>query len=413
MRIMWLSNAPWSNTGYGNQTRTFVPRLKSLLGHQMAVTAFYGLEGSILQLGDTPVYPKGHTPYGNDVLAAHSAHFEADVTLTLLDVWVLEPKLFGRARFVPWFPIDQEPLPRLVREKLAAAYQPIVFSRFGERMCADAGIETRYVPHGVDTKVYSPGDKKAAREKAQLPQDRFIVGMVAANKGNPSRKCFAQQMEAFARFHRRHPDALLYLHTTKSQNGEHGGVNLVELAERLGITDAVEFSDQYALLTGYPDTAMATLYRSFDVLMNVSMGEGFGIPILEAQASGCPVIVGDWTSMSELCFGGWKVAKEDAEPFWTPLAAYQYVPRIGAIDEALTAAFAVGHIDHFGREARQRAEKYDADVVTRDYWAPVLDELAERIGVPKAQPQPQKLIVPGQNGHKPNRAERRALERIK
>ena len=30
MRIFWSSNAPWSNSGYGQQTRTFCHRLADL-----------------------------------------------------------------------------------------------------------------------------------------------------------------------------------------------------------------------------------------------------------------------------------------------------------------------------------------------------------------------------------------------
>lgn len=39
------------------------------------------------------------------------------------------------------------------------------------------------------------------------------------------------------------------------------------------------------------------------------LGEGFGIPIIEAQAAGCPVIVTDCTAMTELCLSGWLIEK--------------------------------------------------------------------------------------------------------
>jgi glycosyltransferase involved in cell wall biosynthesis len=120
------------------------------------------------------------------------------------------------------------------------------------------------------------------------------------------------------------------------------------------------------------------VYRAMDCLLSVSMGEGFGIPIMEAQACGTPVLVGDWTSMGELVFGGYKVAKEDAEAYWTPLGAYQFLPRIDAIAKQMERAYntALG----FDRAAigRDVAAEYDADLVAEQYWRPLLDELATR-----------------------------------
>lgn len=386
MKISWLSNAPWANTGYGNQTRLFTPRLQAK-GHNLAITAFYGLEAAVLHWNGIPVYPRGYQPYGQDIAGANAAHFKADVMISLMDAWVCEPQNYPKhIPWLAWFPVDSEPLPPPVAEKVKEASARIVFSHFGERMLDDAGLDYHYVPHGVDTNIYHPLDMTAARTTLGWAQDRFIVGMVAANKGNPPRKAWNAQLRAFAEFSKRHPDAMLYLHTNKSDHGEMGGVNLPEYIEFLGmeIGKQVMFCDQYGLLVGLPDEYMATAYSAMDVHMLVSMGEGFGIPILEAQACGTPVIVGDWTSMSELCFSGWKVSKDDADGWWTPLAAYQYQPRVGAIVDALEAAYRMKGNQDYRKRARKGALPYDADKVTDKYWLPVLNRIAE--GLNDGQP---------------------------
>jgi glycosyltransferase involved in cell wall biosynthesis len=379
LRILWHSNAPWTHTGYANQTSLFVPRIKAL-GHEVAITAFWGLQGGMIHWNGIPIYPNGAHPYGVDVAAAHAAHFQADILLTLIDAWVIDPNaLTGGVKYVPWFPVDMEPLPPPVLNSVKRAYKRIVFSRFGERMVNDAGLDCYYVPHGIDTNLFQPRDRKESRQLTGLPADRFIVSMVAANKGTPSRKAYPEQLQAFAEFHKRHPDAFLYLHTSRGERGENGGVNLPEIIRYLGITDSVAFCDQYANLLGFPDEYMANVYAASDVLLSVSMGEGFGIPIVEAQAAGCPVIVGDWTSMSELCFGGYRVPKSEADPWWTPLAAYQYMPRVGAIVDGLEWAWKHAGHDSNRRKARKGALEYDADRVARDYWRPVLADIAEKV----------------------------------
>lgn len=325
-----------------------------------------------------PVYGKGFHPYGQDIMAAHAQNFNADIMISLMDAWVVQTEHLQNINWVPWFPIDHEPLPQRIAEPVGKAYKRIVFSHFGERMMDKAGLDYYYVPHGVDTKVFKPVDRNEARERLKLPKDKFIVGMVAANKGYPARKAFFENIAAFAYLKEKHKDAVLYLHTYDGSKGAFESVNLAEYCKYQGLEVGkdVLFADQYAYMIGYPDEAMNDLYNAFDVHMLVSMGEGFGIPILEAQASGCPVVVGDWTSMPELCFSGWKVARENATPFWTMLSAYQFIPQVAAIAECLEQAYRKKDNEIMRKNARAGALPYDADTVAQKYWKPVLEDIA-------------------------------------
>ncbi len=397
MKILWSSNGLHSHTGYGNQSKVMIPRLCSL-GHEVAMFAWYGLEGGSLnttvQHGATsysvPMYPKNRDGYGNDIVAAHAAHFKADIVITLIDAWVLDAERhsLGGVRFCPWAPIDMEPIPPPVLTTLRKAFRPIVYSKFGQEQAERAGLDVAYVPHGVETDVFCPGDKGEARAALGWPTDRFIVGMVAANKGFPSRKSYPEQLKAFARFAEKHSDALLYLHTNTGKDDGMGGVNLPELIDSLGIASKVIFPDPYSYIMGGPDSHMVNLYRAMDVLAAPSMGEGFGIPILESQACGTPVYVGDWTSMSELCFGGYLLPKPGVfvsdygfidQDFYTPLAANQIMPSIGHIIEALEWAYRNKDNAALSAAARAGALAYDADTVARLYWQPVLEDIEARI----------------------------------
>lgn len=380
MKINWLANAPWSQTGYGTQTRVNVPRFKAA-GHEMSITAFYGLEGGILNWNGIPVYPRAYHAYGQDIAGAHAHEAGADIMISLMDAWVCEPKNWPNMKWCPWFPIDHDPLPPAVRVKVEQAFHRIVMSKFGCQMAAQAGLDFTYVPHGIETGVFKPVDRKAAREKVELPADAFIVGMVAANKGNPSRKAFTQQIEAFSRLKQNHKDAVMYIHSNKCEHGENAGVNLPEICAFLGLVENkdVFFPNQYQNLVGFPDNWLNLLYNSFDVLTSVSTGEGFGIPIVEAQSAGCPVIVGDWTSMSELCFSGWKVSKAEAERTWSWMSAWQYFPHIDAIAERLQAAYQKKDNQVYRNRAREGASAYDADKVYAEYWVPTLKAIQDKL----------------------------------
>jgi glycosyltransferase involved in cell wall biosynthesis len=272
-------------------------------------------------------------------------------------------------------------MPENVRQAVSRAAKGIVMSKFGKRMAEQAGLDVFYVPHGVDTNIFKPLDRDEARERIKLPKDKFIVGMVAANKGNPSRKAFNEQIAAFAALHLAHPDTMLYLHT---YDGAGGGdsVNLVKWINRLGLKIGVDviFCDQYMNTIGFPDPYMVDLYNSLDVLTNVSKGEGFGIPIIEAQACGTPVIVGDWTSMGELCMSGWKVDKSQAMPMYEDrFDAFQWLATTESIYALMEKAYEHRGDVEMRNAARRGALKYDADKITERYWKPVLKEMGEML----------------------------------
>jgi glycosyltransferase involved in cell wall biosynthesis len=173
----------------------------------------------------------------------------------------------------------------------------------------------------------------------------------------------------------------MYIHNIHGGNGGQDTVNLVEFAEFCGLEVGrdVLFADQYHYMLGYPDEQVNLLYNAMDVHTLVTMGEGFGIPIIEAQSAGTPVIVGDWTAMSELCMAGWKVDKRESEPFYTPLGAHQRIPHIGAIADRLEQAYKKRDNTYMREKARKLAMEYDADKVTAEYWKPCLDEIASKL----------------------------------
>jgi glycosyltransferase involved in cell wall biosynthesis len=130
------------------------------------------------------------------------------------------------------------------------------------------------------------------------------------------------------------------------------------------------------------------------------MGEGFGLPVLEAQACGKPVIVGDWTSTQELCFAGWKISRKHAERFRTPLNSYQFIPRLSAIENALEIAYKHARKPQLAEMARAGALHYDADHITQKYWKPTLEDIERKVKALNVQfTTPTPLAIPNTVAH--------------
>lgn len=388
--LLWHSNSPTAGTGYGAQTALFATRLKE--HYALSISAFYGVEGAVIPWHGIPILPGIANTHGNETILEHARTVfgkgqERDgLTVTLMDVWVLDPRVWSELNTVSWVPVDHDPAPRPVTDFFhASGAVPIAMSRFGEQMLRDAGLDPLYVPHGVDTAVLSPQSKNEAREAIGLP-DKFIVGMVAANKGNPSRKCFIEAFQAFKAHLAKHPDSLLYMHTEAT--GRFQGVNLPQALNDVGVPqEKVVWCDQYrASHFPFPAEHMANVYSSLDVLLAPSAGEGFGIPVVEAQACGTPVIVSDFSAQPELVGAGWTVKGTKT---YTPIGSWQLRPDVPDIAEALEAAYEARDDDAFAVSARDKALLYDAEVVFTDYMLPALQEAQERFDARK----PRELVA--------------------
>lgn len=217
-------------------------------------------------------------------------------------------------------------------------------------------------------------NKAELRKKYRFPEDAYIVGTVAANKGVPSRKAFDEMIMAFREFKNNHDNAIFYIHTDPTFRG---GEDLLLMCKFAGLEvgkDVIFPEPMGYKAAFYTKEMLAEIYNCFDVFLLASKGEGFGIPIIEAQACGVPVIVGDWSAMGELCGSGRKILKHQAEKFHNQMGAFWHVPHVDAIVKLLEIEYkAPSNRD----KARQFAVKYDYRKVFDKYWMPLLKTLEE------------------------------------
>jgi glycosyltransferase involved in cell wall biosynthesis len=379
-KLLWHSNSPWAPTGYGQQTALFAPHLAQ--HYDLAISSFYGLEGAPITWDGIPVFPGIGGTFGDEFLVQHAKHYfggdpRGGLVMSLMDVWVLDPNWCNQLNMACWVPVDHEPAPpKVVQFLIDSGAVPVAMSRFGEAMLGR--LDPLYVPHAVDTRSYRPRNRKDSRREAGVPQDAFLVGMVAANKGRPSRKSFMHAFLAFREFAAEHENAYLYLHTMMNP-GLAGGENIPGLLEALGIPqERVLIADQYRItFDPYSPESMSKIYSTMDVLLNPAMGEGFGIPVLEAQACGVPAIVTDFSAMREVCGAGWHVKHR---PYWTGLDSWQAVPDSDDIADALEECYDLRpqQREHLSDTARRHADGYALPRVFKQHMLPALRRVEQR-----------------------------------
>ncbi len=380
--VALASNGYGMPTGYGNQVTLLVDRLKRAK-MDVAILANYGLEGRFDKVktpyGQVPVYPRGFAQHSQDVIPLWFDHFvqqhpgKKAALFTLYDVWVYNGLKFD-GPIVSWVPLDHVTLPPDVAKFLLRPnVTPVTMSPHGQRQLEAAGIDSVYIPHAVNTQLFKPTPTiagKPAREFLGVGEDTFLVSMVSANKANGimHRKGLDSALTAFSLFHKKHPDSHLYLHM--EPGNAFGGFVIPRMLKALNVpNEVVTIADPNQLRIGYPPEVLAGIYTASDALLMPSLGEGFGIPLVEAQACGTRVITGSWTSMLDLAGpSSWIVA---GQPLWDETqGAFYNMPLIGSIVEALSLAYdAPRGVDE---ESIAFAKTFDVEIVWRDYWEPFL-----------------------------------------
>ncbi len=390
LSVLWYSNAVWANTGYGTQTAQAVHRLKDD-GHAVAVAANYGLEAMTTEYDGIPHYPRGYETYSSDVVEPYFRDWTRQhpdgkpLVLALFDAWPLKGPAWDRLPVAIWTMIDHLPAPPAVVEFLAKPnVTPIAASKFAHEQIERAGVRSLYVPMAIDTKLYKPTPTWSNGQQALTgrelmgfkgagDEDLFVVSCINANKSASGvhRKAWAENLLAFSIFAANHDDVRLYIHTEK--NGSHGGIQMDPLIKAVGLRpEQYRIVNQFSFHMGIPNEAMAALFTATDVLLAPTLGEGFGLTVLEAAACGTPVIVNDFTCQPELVGEGWLTS---GQPWWD---SYQFawwnVPNVQSIVDSLEQAYARGR----GRSQKQidHAAQYDADLVYETCWKPALKELA-------------------------------------
>ena len=160
------------------------------------------------------------------------------------------------------------------------------------------GANVCKVPNGVDLQAFAPGPANAAiRAALDLPADGPVVGVVCRLDAWKGVDVF---LRAAAIVAEARPDARFAVFGGAIEGQQAYARELEALASSLGLRDAVRFA---GWRFGPPD--MPSVYRALSLLVLPSRRpEPFGLVLLEAMATGLPVVATDQGGPREICGEG-------------------------------------------------------------------------------------------------------------
>ncbi len=395
MHILIVTDSPTFPSSYGSQIGIIAPLLQSKLGHKITLFApdvhgqSFAFEGvRVLPGSDTLGGPR---MFGAELIQEHADYVHADLILTYKDPYAF-PAMYMSKLQTPWVAqcsVDTIGLSRANKEVLHYAAAVIAVARDGERSLKRAGIApVYYIPHGYNPAVFRPiseAQKKAIRKELHIPLDTFVAIWVGDNRTDPSRKSLEQLLIAWRSFAVAHPDAVLQLHTNLT--GDRGGVDVDLLLDDPLFADipasSIRATDQYHYsTTGLSPAGLAKMYQASDVLFSPSTGEGFDIPLMEAQACGLPVMAVKITAMTENVFAG-VLLNTDGPDYGEKIynfkiGGWRWRPATEAITQGIFAMYEGWRLGKFA--APEEISKcvfnaYNNEMVIEKYWKPVLEDI--------------------------------------
>lgn len=355
LKILFTSEATFINSGFGNYAKELMTRLFSLNKYDIAELACYGV---VNDPRDTSIPWKY---YANAVKESDSRYseymsrtdnqfgrwrfdkvvydFKPHVNVDIRDYWMNSYQAISPTRnFFNWIlmpTVDSAPQQESWIDTFIGADAVFTYSDWAANVLKEqSNNKINYIDTtspGVDLNIFKPiDDKNALRDKYNIPRDAIVIGSVMRNQ---KRKLFPELMKTVrALIDRLYAEGspladkiYLYLHTSYPDAGWDIPELLKDtrLANRVlftykcsncSSTQASVFSQPVKICTKCFDTSskfssvsngvnnptLAEIYNLFDIYIQYSICEGFGLPQIEAGACGIPVATVNYSAMVDV-----------------------------------------------------------------------------------------------------------------
>jgi len=290
MRVLWISECPWNATGFGKVTYYMTKELEK---HGINVVISCFATTSLIDYDGINVYP-----YGNpldkfiryievregkiDVIVLHGSPWISPLSNVVAQVSLSNKKTVG------YFVHEAIHVPYSLKQNFMKVH---LLATPTEYTAITLGID-RYVvvPHGVNPDIWNPELTKNKRKP-------HVVGMVAKNH---PRKRWDIFFDTIARVVKKGKQ-LTVLPYVMNENYWYIG-NIVEsVSEYYDVKLDIIKPYDYETFFGLPEVEQAIRLSMMDIHMLLSMGEAWGLPVLETLSMGIPNIVTMYGAVIEWC----------------------------------------------------------------------------------------------------------------
>lgn len=425
-RILFVSEASYSDTGFGRYYYELLSRLVATNRYDIAELGCWG----------TVNHPKDHVIkwkyYANqpspgspeEELYRSSSNnkfgffrfekvvidFMPDIVISLRDIamdyWI---GLSPLRKYFTWLispPVDSAPQSN---DFLASYYEAdgiVTYTDYGFDVIKNEAPKSNLLCvnyPGINSEIFKPLDKEKCKIKYNLPLDKKIIGFVARNQ---IRKLFPNIIDDFRLFLEKtgRDDIVLHLHTTFPdlnpwnlakhilESNIQDKIYITTICDKckqsktsLWITDCIICDNcdnksrmKMKLNTGPSIDELAELYNCYDLYLHYASNEGLGYPAVEAAMCGVPICGIDYSATSDILriTEGIKLPPKILKREIN-VDALRAVPDSEALVDALTAFFKKNEseVQLFKKRTRELAVEAFNPQKNADKWAQIIDSI--------------------------------------
>jgi glycosyltransferase involved in cell wall biosynthesis len=320
-KVLWVADFA-AMTGFGRVSGAVLPRLKD--AYEVVVLACNWHGDPVEEQKDFKMYPASNrfqqAPFGEDRIREIVEQEQPDIVFSLNDPWIVSEQYRRiedlhqqkKFKFCGYLTMDSYNWIGGIDCHINNWDALITFTEFGACEFFKAGIQRpiTVIPHGLDTSVFYPINKKEARKELGLNENLFIV--FNGNR-NQFRKRIDITISAFAKFAVGRPDAQLYMHMGLKDQGW----PILELFAREMQKNGLNPNNRIIMTSNSPQPPnvsvemLNTIYNVADVGVNTTKGGGWELVNFEHAACKVAQVVPNHTSTKEIFDGYGKLIRCD------------------------------------------------------------------------------------------------------
>jgi glycosyltransferase involved in cell wall biosynthesis len=237
-----------------------------------------------------------------------------------------------------WYPSHYNVLPKFVHDRLNLFTNILSLAPSDAQSLQETFPDKKvvFVPHFIHAPS-KQNDKKALRAKHNIPEDAFVVFVHCGNYESYNRKSLDTTLFAFEEFQRENPKAFLLLHAWSMQSIKgNEGTSYSDFVDANLILPQTSINQSRLIHNNkiISTELMEEYFDVSDVLLHGSKVEGFGLPVLEAQMRGLPVVTNGIGAMRDYTYYG-ETAPPLQREYFAGGGGIWYTPHIEGLKNAL------------------------------------------------------------------------------